>query len=301
VSGALGDATPVERSVLSQALSDWAILAKHRITSFVAFSAFCGGLLSGATWGHSAEAALWITLLSAASGMFNQVVERDLDARMARTKDRPLPAGRVSVATVVVVAAVLATVATFALALRFAPLSALLGLSTLVAYVLVYTPLKRQTTLNTVVGALPGAMPPLLGCVAVAGEPGTWGWTLFATVFAWQFPHFLAIAWLYREDYAAAGMRMLPCEPGSKGMAGRQAFLYCAALVPLPLLPLLRGEATLFYAVTASVVGLLFLYTTWRFSLEESRDNARRVLFASLVHLPIVILLALADGALFAH
>lgn len=282
------------------AAADWAVLAKHRITSFVAFSAACGGLLSGASFAASAEAALWIALLSAASGMFNQVVERETDGRMERTKDRPLPAGRVSVAVVVTVAAILATGATIALALRFTPLSALLGLSTLVAYVLVYTPLKRQTTLNTVVGAIPGAMPPLLGCVAVAGVPGTWGWTLFATVFAWQFPHFLAIAWLYRDDYAAAGMRMLPSRPGTGGMAGRQAFLYCAALLPLPLLPILRGEATLFYAMTASAVGLGFLFTCWRFSLEENRENARRVLFASLIHLPLVILLALLDGALLA-
>lgn len=282
------------------AVADWAVLAKHRITSFVAFSALCGGLLSDASFAASAEAALWIALLSAAAGMFNQVVERELDGRMERTKDRPLPAGRVSVTAAVTVAAVLATVATFALALRFEPISALLGLSTLVAYVLVYTPLKRQTTLNTVVGAIPGAMPPLLGCVAVTGEPGTWGWTLFATVFAWQFPHFLAIAWLYRDDYAAAGMRMLPSRPGTGGMAGRQSFLYCAALLPLPLLPILRGEASLFYAMTASAVGLVFLAACWRFSLVENRANARRVLFASLVHLPLVILLALADGALMA-
>lgn len=279
------------------ALADWAVLAKHRITSFVAFSALCGGLLEGASFATSLEAALWITLLSAASGMFNQVVERDLDARMDRTKDRPLPAGRVSVVTVVTVAGVLATVATFALALRFHPYSALLGLSTLVAYVLVYTPLKRQTTLNTVIGAIPGAMPPLLGCVAVSatGDPGTWGWTLFATIFAWQFPHFLAIAWLYRDDYAAAGMKMLPSRPGTVGMAGRQAFLYCAALLPLPLLPILRGEASIFYAMTATAVGIGFLVACWRFSLEENRRTARTVLFASLVHLPLIILFALID------
>jgi len=283
-------------------VADWAVLAKHRITSFVAFSALCGGLLEGASFAASAEAALWIALLSAASGMFNQVVERETDARMARTKDRPLPAGRVSVAMVVTVAAVLASGATLALALRFHPYSALLGLATLCSYVLVYTPLKRQTTLNTVVGAIPGAMPPLLGCVAVSvtGDPGTWGWTLFATIFAWQFPHFLAIAWLYRDDYAAAGMQMLPSRPGTEGMAGRQAFLYCAALLPLPLLPILRGEATIFYAMTATAVGLGFLFTCWRFSLDENRRTARTVLFASLVHLPLVILFALVDGAIMA-
>lgn len=290
----------VERT--PSALADWAVLAKHRITSFVAFSALCGGMLEGASFARSAEAALWIALLSAASGMFNQVVEREIDARMDRTKDRPLPAGRVSVGLVVTVAGVLATVATTVLALRFHPYSALLGLATLVAYVLVYTPLKRQTTLNTAIGAIPGAMPPLLGCVAVStdGDPGTWGWTLFITIFAWQFPHFLAIAWLYRDDYAAADMKMLPSRPGTTGMAGRQAFIYCAALLPLPLLPILRGEASIFYAMTATAVGLGFLYTCWRFSLAENRGTARTVLLASLVHLPLLILLALVDRALMA-
>jgi protoheme IX farnesyltransferase len=281
-------------------LSDWAVLFKSRITTFVWFAAAAGALLEGATLGRAVEAALWTALLSAASGAFNQVVERDLDARMERTRNRPLPAGRVSVRAAVGVAALLTCVATTALALRFEPLAALLGLATLVTYVLVYTPLKRTTTFNTVVGALPGAMPPLVGAVAITGAPGTWGWTLFATIFAWQFPHFLAIAYLYREDYARAGMRMLPGEPGARGLAGRQAFLYCLALLPLPLLPVLSGEATFFYAIAAALVGLMYLVASFRFALVEDRSRARVLLFASLVHLPVVMVLAMVDRLVIA-
>ncbi|MEZ5979420.1 MAG: heme o synthase [Planctomycetota bacterium] len=281
------------------ALGDWAVLFKSRITSFVGFSSWAGAMLAGAEFPRALEAALWISALSAASGAFNQVVEREHDARMARTRNRPIPSGRVSVRTAVVVAGVLTLGAVAALALRFEPLAALLGLGTLVSYVLVYTPLKRTTSLNTVVGAIPGAMPPLLGAVAVAGAPGTWGWVLFGTIFAWQFPHFLAIAWLYRDDYAAAGMRMLPSIPGTEGMAGRQAFYYCLALLPIPLMPMLRGEATLFYGVGALFVGLVYLVASLRFALEENPRTARTLLYVSLAHLPFVIGFALADRALF--
>lgn len=277
------------------AAADWAVLFKSRITFFVAFAAAAAALLEGAGAARACEAAFWTALMSAASGAFNQVIERDLDARMERTRNRPIPSGRVNVKSAIGVAALLATLSTVALALRFEPLSALLALGTLVAYVLVYTPLKRATTLNTAVGAIPGAMPPLVGAVAVAGEPGVYGWTLFATLFAWQFPHFLAIAWLYRDDYRRAGMRMLPSEPGTTGMAGRQAFLYSLALVPIPLLPLLRGEASLFYAVAASITGLVYVWAAFGFALREERGTARRLLFTSLVHLPIVMVAALVD------
>jgi protoheme IX farnesyltransferase len=277
------------------AAADWAVLFKSRITVFVGFAAAAAALLEGASAARACEAAFWTALMSAASGAFNQVIERDLDARMERTRNRPIPSGRVSVKSAIGVAALLATLSTVALALRFEPLSALLALGTLVAYVLVYTPLKRATTLNTAVGAIPGAMPPLVGAVAVAGEPGVYGWTLFATLFAWQFPHFLAIAWLYRDDYRRAGMRMLPSEPGTTGMAGRQAFLYSLALVPIPLLPLLHGEASLFHAVAVSITGLVYVWAAFRFALAEERGTARRLLFTSLVHLPIVMLVALVD------
>ena len=149
--------------------------------------------------------------------------------------------------------------------------------------------------MNTVVGAIPGAAPPLIGYAAVAGEIDPWAWALFAVIFAWQFPHFMAIAWLYREDYARAELRMLPALPGSDGVAGRQAVLYGLALLPVSLLPALRGEAGSLYVVGALVLGVGYLASSVRFALREDRPRARGLLLASLVYLPLLLVLILVD------
>jgi protoheme IX farnesyltransferase len=192
-------------------------------------------------------------------------------------------------------AAALAAAGTGGLALRFNLLSALLALATLAVYALVYTPLKRHSTLNTVVGALPGAMPPLLGYAALAGRVDGWGWYLFAVLFVWQFPHFMAIAWLYREDYARAGLKMLPCLPDSRGMAGRQALLYGLALLPISLLPTVQGEAGWLYAAGALLCGLLYVGCAAGFALAETRPRARALVLVSLAYLPALMTIALLD------
>lgn len=290
-------ALATDRTLL-HVVADYATLTKPRIASFVAFSAFIGALLAagpGADLAHVVEAAVWITVAAGAASVFNQVLERDVDLRMERTRSRPLPAGRLSTRNAIFFGAALATVATAGLAMRFNLLAALLSLSTLFAYVAVYTPLKRVSTLNTVVGAVPGAAPPLLGYVALAGSTGNWGLALFAIVFVWQFPHFMAIAWLHRADYARAGLKMLPAIPGGERVAARTAFVYSLVLLPIVLLPGVWGDAGIVYSACALSLSLIYAAAAARFALREDALSARRLLFVSLVYLPLVLTSILLD------
>ena len=296
---------PVARSAVlerttGRVLADYLVLVRPRISAFVLFAAFTGGLLGAGPepdLARVALAALFVGLVGASSSVFNQVLERDSDRLMRRTASRPLPAERMSVRDAVVFGAVLGLLGVVGLAWSFQALSALLALSTLASYVLVYTPLKRHTSLNTVVGALPGAMPPLLGYVAVNGSAGPWGWMLFANLFAWQFPHFFAIAWLYRDEYRRAGMRMLPALPGAVGLAGRQALLYSLVLLPVSLIPAVRGEAGPVTVVAALVLGLAYLASSAAFAWRETRASARAVLLTSLFYLPLLYAAVLCDPA----
>ena len=280
------------------AVRDFVALTKPRIAVLVGLSAFVGGLLASgpeAALLQVAEATLWITCAAASASVLNQVFERDLDRKMQRTADRPLPAGRVQVRDAILFGAVLAVLGIAGLAVRFNLLAALLSLATLFAYTAIYTPLKRVSTLNTVVGAIPGAAAPLLGFVALRGAAEGWGLSLFAILFVWQFPHFMAIAWLYREDYARAGMRMLPALPGCERVAGRAAWSYGLALLPVSLLPGARGEAGVVYTAGAMALGLLYLAAAGRFAWRPSVRSARALLFASLLYLPILYLFILSD------
>jgi len=276
----------------------WVELFKPRIASMVGFAAFVGALLAAGPGAHVPrllEAALAITAVAGASAVFNQVLERDTDRLMVRTAARPLVTGSIRVRDALLVGAAVAAAGTLDLALRFNTLSALLALATLAAYALVYTPLKRVSTLNTLVGAVPGAMPPLIGYAALAGSVEGWGWFLFAVLFAWQFPHFLAIAWLYRADYARAGLRMLPCVESSRGLTGRQALLYSLVIVPVGLVPAVDGVAGPVYAVSALVLGLVYVAASAAFALREEARRARLVLYVSLFYLPVLFSLTLLD------
>jgi protoheme IX farnesyltransferase len=280
------------------ALRDFVALTKPRIGALVALSAFVGGLLAAgpeAALARVAEAALWITCTAASASVLNQVLERDVDRLMRRTQGRPLPAGRLSVRDAILFGAALAALGVGGLALRFNLLSSLLALATLFAYTAIYTPLKRVSTLNTVVGAIPGAAAPLLGAVALSGVAGGWGVSLFAVIFAWQFPHFMAIAWLHREDYARAGMRMLPALPGCERLAGRAALTYGLALLPVSILPGVRGEAGIVYTAGALVLGLAYLFASGKFAWRQDERSARSLLFVSLLYLPLLYLLILSD------
>jgi protoheme IX farnesyltransferase len=279
-------------------LADFAALTKPRIGTMVIFAALTGGLLaagSEADMGRIGLAAVLIGMVAAAGCVFNQVIERDLDARMHRTAGRPLPSGRVRMRDAILFGTALAVVGTTALAVSYGLLAALLSLGSLVAYSLVYTPLKRYSPVNTVVGAIPGAMPPLLGYVAIDGEPGSWGWLLFATIFVWQFPHFMAIAWMHREDYRRAGMQMLPALPDSDGLAGKQAFLTSLLLPGITLVPFLLGHCGLAFGVVALVFGVGYVALAANFARRESLVRAKLLLYGSLVYLPVLFVAVLLD------
>jgi len=281
-------------------IAPWAELLRVRVATMVFLTAALGGWLATRDPAignllRCLEAALHVLLVTGAASILNQVIERDTDGLMERTKDRPLVTGEVRPLTAVVAAIAMGAVGTAALALSFNLLSAVLVLATLVVYVAIYTPLKRISTINTVVGAVPGAAPVLIGYAALAGEIGPLGWALFGAIFAWQFPHFMAIAWMYREDYARAGHRMVPTEPGSEGMAGRYALLYSLSIVPVTLMPALSGMAGWVYVVGALVLGAVYIWPAWVFSREENLANARKLLFASIVYLPALMALLFID------
>lgn len=295
------------RGGLEGALAGWAALIRPRMALMVFIVTAAGGLIGHryapgtlSPWARSAEAAFYLTLVTACASMLNQVLERDTDGKMERTRHRPLVTGALRVRDVLFVALALGAAGVVGLATSFQLLSGFLALATLVVYVGIYTPMKRVSTLNTVIGAIPGAAPPLIGFVALAGSTGPWAWVLFAVVFAWQFPHFMAIAWLYRGDYARAGHRMLPCVENSDGVAGRYAVLYGLALLPVSLLPVLGGIAGPFYAVGASLLGMAYLGSALAFLFREDERRARGLLRTSLVYLPLLILLVLVDPSLSA-
>ncbi len=288
-------------------VGDFASLLKLRIASFIGLAAFVGGLLAAGPevpLAHIAEAAVWVALAAGAASVFNQVLERDSDRLMERTRDRPLPAGRISLRDAVLFGTAIGVTSVAALGWRFNVLAAALTLATMFAYVAVYTPLKRVSTLNTIIGALPGAAPPLLGYAALAGDVRGWAWALFAILFVWQFPHFMAIAWLYRHDYARAGLRMLPAEIGGERIAGKTAFWYGLVLLPVSQIPAVWGDAGVVFCAGSMLLGLVYCAAALRFALKQDRAGARMLLFVSLAYLPLVLLLVVLDpvtGVAAAH
>jgi heme o synthase len=282
-------------------VQDWLMLVRPRVAVMVAVVTWVGAFLGSGLLGAEAfaclEAAVYVTLVTACASILNQVLERETDGLMNRTKHRPLVNGRIAVSHALLVAVVAGTLGTLGLALQFNMLAALLSLATLVSYVAIYTPMKRVSSLNTLIGAIPGAAPPLLGYVALAGETGAWAWVLFAIILAWQFPHFMAIAWMYREDYARAGMRMLPALPDAGGIAGSQAIIYSIALLPVSLMPLFRGMAGPLYTVGALVLGIAYLAASIHFARRENLERAKKLMLVSLVYLPVLFLLILLDPA----
>ncbi len=276
----------------STVVSDLLALTKPRITAMVVLTAGIGLLLASPALPEAGLVLHTLTgtwLVAAGSSALNHFLERERDARMHRTANRPLPAGRLRPATALAVGAGLSGVGTLELAWRVGFLPAALGLLAFLAYVGVYTPLKLRSSLATLVGAVPGAIPPMMGWSAVTGrlEPGAW--LLFALLFLWQLPHFLAIAWLCRDDYARAGFPMLPVLHPDGRSTARQMVLYSAALLPVSLGPTTLGLAGIPYFVGALALGLAFLVFCWQFGRSFSERAARRVLLASVAYLPAVL------------
>jgi protoheme IX farnesyltransferase len=224
-------------------------------------------------------------------------MEREVDARMQRTRQRPLPAGRLLPGEVLVfgVGSALGGVSYLALTLAH-PLAAVVAALTFLIYVFAYTPLKRRTPLNTLVGAIPGALPPVIGWTAVRGSLSVEIGALFVVLFLWQVPHFLAIAWIYRSDYCRAGLRMLPSVDPTGSMTGRQMIGYCLALVAASFAPLVVGRAGPVYLAGTLLLGIGFLLCAVGFAWQPSVVRARTVLRGSLVYLPVLLIFQLLDG-----
>lgn len=227
-------------------------------------------------------------LIGGACGALNMVAERELDALMRRTRERPLPAGRLSVREAQLFGWGIGILGTALLFVGANLLTALLGALTFISYLYLYTPLKRRTTLNTVVGAIPGALPPLIGWAAVRGTLDIQALLLFAILFFWQMPHFLSLSMMCREDYAAAGYRMLAVVDTNGEMTARQTLLYAACLLPISLLPTIVGLASTLYFVAATVLGLGMIALSVQLMLRPERAVARRVFHASLLYLPLL-------------
>lgn len=268
-------------------------LTKPRITCFILMSTAIGfvcGMNGGDSW-------TWITLLHAllgtaliASGTaaLNQWYERDADAKMDRTMARPIPSGRVT-GPHALLFGILLSIAGFAdLWIGANPLTALLGLFTLASYLFLYTPMKQRSPHSTTLGAIPGAMPPLIGFAAASNTLNWNAWVLYAILFLWQFPHFYAIAWMYRNDYARAGIRMLPVVEPDGESTSRRMLYFSLALLPISLLPKFFAMAGNFYLAAAIILGLIYAYASLRSVFDHSVARARQVLVASVLYLPFL-------------
>jgi len=270
-------------------MTDYLALTKPRITLMVVLTSLFGFYLasSGPVDGVLLANLLVGTALSCAgAGALNMAMERRADGAMHRTRNRPIPSGRVPMGTAISFGGILATAGVALLAVKVNALTAGLSAATLVLYLLVYTPLKSRTSLCTVIGAIPGALPPVMGWAAARGSLDAGAWALFGVLFFWQLPHFLAIAWMYREDYARAGYPMLPVVDPEGGSTARQVVLQTLALVVISLAPVGLGIAGGAYLAGASALGFAFLAFGLAFALVRSRERARRLFLASLAYLP---------------
>jgi protoheme IX farnesyltransferase len=241
------------------------------------------------------QAVAGTALVAGGAAVLNQVYERDTDALMRRTRLRPLPDGRISPADARVFGVVLAAAGLALLAARSTLLAALLAAATLVVYLVVYTPMKRRSPVATLIGAVPGALPPLIGWTAADGRHWLGGLTLFSIVFLWQIPHFMAIAWLYRDDYGKAGFPMLPVIEPDGRKTGRQAVAYAAALLPVSLVPALIGLSGSTYLVLALALGTVLLTLSVRFARFRSLASARALFLGSIVYLPLLWIVMIVD------
>jgi heme o synthase len=284
-------------SAVSARLADYVELTKPRISAMVLVTVTVGYTLATHgqwQWSVLLPALIGVALVATASSAWNQWYERRTDARMDRTANRPLPAGRLTVAEVLMFGLLCAVAGGMMLAMLVNAITAVLTLLTLVMYVGLYTPLKRHTSLCTAIGAIPGALPPVLGWTAGGGTLDLGALALFAILFLWQFPHFLAIAWLYRHQYEGAGLKMLPRNRAHR-IVGLLAVTYAVVLIPVSLLPQAATLAGDLYVVAAIVLGVMYLWAATRFAWQETRTSARRLLFASLIYLPALLLVLTFD------
>jgi protoheme IX farnesyltransferase len=287
-------------------MRDYIELTKPRITWLILMSTGVG-YFYGQFSAHSSgfrfllllHTLIGTGLMASGTAALNQWYEREADRHMRRTLQRPLPSGRISSGGALAFGVALSLAGFLELWLGANLLSGLIGAFTLASYLFVYTPMKQRTWWSTTVGAVPGAMPPMIGYAAAAGALTLESWVLFAILFLWQFPHFYSIAWMYKEDYARAGIRMLPVvEPDCRSTA-RQIVLYGLALLPVSLVPGIVGMSGRIYLAGALLLGLWFLYSGIRVALDRTTVRARQVLLTSVLYLPLIYGLMLVDKASF--
>lgn len=282
-------------------LADFFELTKPRMNFLVLVTTLVGFYMAtrGAfhDWALLAHTVIGTALAAAGASVLNQYVERGPDALMRRTADRPLPAGRVSPVEALVMGVALSAGGVLYLSALVNALTATLGVITIATYVFLYTPMKRWTTLCTVVGAVPGAVPPMMGWSAATDVLPAGAWALFGILFFWQMPHFLAIAILYRDDYETAGFKMLPVVDEGLVVTGRQMVLYGLALIPVSLMPVGLGLAGPLYFLSAVVLGLAFLSFGIVCAVRKTRADARRMFFASIIYLPLLLAAMMLDKA----
>jgi len=291
--------TALERrhSVRSHVLSDYWELTKPEVNFLIAMTtvaAFCLGTpkpLAHFPWLLLLHTLVGTVLVASGAGTLNQLVERRFDAQMRRTARRPIAAGRIEPIQALIFGSLLSLAGTIYLALAVRPTASLLALLTLSAYLFLYTPLKRRTPWCTLVGTFPGAMPVLIGYVAATGKLDSEAWQLYAILFLWQFPHFMAIAWMYREDYARAGYEVLPPGTEKERFMGWQSVLPSLALVSVSSAPMALRHANPVFVTGTLLLSLGFLYFAARLALIRSNQSARRLLLVSILYLPLVFLL----------
>ena len=288
----------LERLSARERFSAYLELTKPRITFLIVLTAAAGfALASPAHVDYTGliRAMIGIALLSSGIATINQYMERDLDGANAAHCKPSAAIRKLLPWEALAFGAGLTVMAEIYLAVLVNPLTALLGLTVIAGYLFGYTPLKTRTSLSTMVGAFPGAVPPLIGWAAARGDIGLEAWVLFAILFLWQFPHFLAIAWMYREDYGRAGILMLPVVEPDGRVTAQQIVVYTLLLLPVSLLPTALGVSGKIYLVGAIVLGLCFLYSSVRAALSKSRQEARRLLLASVIYLPLLFILMVLD------
>jgi len=279
-------------------LADYWTLTKPEVNFLVLVSTLVGFYLASRgplNWLRLFHTLLGTLLVASGTGTLNQYLERKTDAFMRRTAHRPLPAGRLWSAQAFWFGVFLSVAGGAELWAAANPLTSALAVLTLGTYLLFYTPLKKKTPLCTLVGAFPGAMPPLIGWAAVRNSLSPEAWVLYAILFLWQFPHLLAIAWMYREDYARAGLQMLPGNDREGRATMRQIIAYLMALVPVSLIPAFFGQAGHAYLLGAGILGLGFLGYGARLAASRTNAQAKRLLLASIVYLPLVFALMMVD------
>jgi heme o synthase len=295
ISAEILSATPVAEKNWTAVFAD---LTKARLTTLVLLTTAVGfyigerGAMDFILFVNTLAAT---ALVAAGASALNQLLERDYDAKMRRTQDRPLPSGRLQPTTVAIFGGVSSVAGLIYLALAVNLLTSVLGAITLVSYLFIYTPLKRVTWLNTVIGAIPGALPPLMGWTAARGGLSGEGWALFAILFFWQLPHFFAIAWMYRDEYAKAGFKMLPNVDPDGRRTAHQAVSNTLALLVVSLCPFIFKMTGTIYLTGAIIFGAGFLWCAIRFSRQLTRARARQLFFASIIYLPLLLALMVWD------